>query len=123
MPSAAVVFEQLMETITDRKRNPPPKSYTTHLFSKGTDGISAKVSEECTEVIEAARCLDQEPENREARSHVIYEAGDLVYHLFVLLGYHDISLEELGDELRRRFGTSGIDEKASRRRDGRPGES
>jgi phosphoribosyl-ATP pyrophosphohydrolase len=60
-------------------------------------------------VVEAAA----EPGDQ-GRSHLIYESADLVYHLFVLLGHQDIRLPELEAELARRFGISGIDEKASR---------
>ncbi len=48
------------------------------------------------------------------RAHTIHEAADVIYHLFVLLGYRDISLAEVEAELARRFGISGVDEKASR---------
>jgi phosphoribosyl-ATP pyrophosphohydrolase len=71
--------------------------------------IAAKLTEETAEVIEAAG----EPEEA-GRQHTIYEAGDVLYHLFVLLAHRQIRLEEVEAELARRFGVSGIDEKASR---------
>lgn len=111
-PSA---LQQLMETIVQRKRELPEGSYTTQLFRGGNSRISEKVAEESRELLEAASRLDQVRENAEARAHFLYEAGDLVYHMFVLLGYHDVSLEELESEVRRRFGTSGLAEKAARR--------
>lgn len=98
-----------MEVIRDRKANPPPKSYTTSLFQGGVDKIGRKISEEAAEVVEAAG----EP-GEAGRAHLIYEAGDLIYHLLVMLGYRDIDLAEVEAELARRFGMSGIDEKASR---------
>ena len=51
---------------------------------------------------------------QEGRDHLIYEAADLLYHLMVLLGHHEIHIREIESELGRRFGVSGIDEKASR---------
>jgi phosphoribosyl-ATP pyrophosphohydrolase len=105
----STIFARLMAVIEDRKANPPAKSYTTSLFQGGVAKIGAKILEEAGEVVEAAA----EPGDQ-GRSHLIYESADLVYHLFVLLGHQDIRLPELEAELARRFGISGIDEKASR---------
>lgn len=103
------ILARLMAVIADRKANPPAKSYTTSLFQGGVAKIGGKILEEAREVVEAAG------EAGEAgRSHLIYEAGDLIYHLFVMLGHRDIALSEVESELARRFGMSGIDEKAAR---------
>jgi phosphoribosyl-ATP pyrophosphohydrolase len=99
-----------MDVISDRKENPPEKSYTTKLFNGGVPKIGEKIVEEAAEVVEAAG----EPGD-EGRAHLIYEAADLIYHLFVMLGHCDIQLEEVEAELAKRFGISGIDEKASRK--------
>jgi phosphoribosyl-ATP pyrophosphohydrolase len=98
-----------MAVIEDRKANPPAKSYTTTLFAGGVSTIGDKIIEEAAEVIEAAG----EP-GEEGRQHLIREAGDLIYHLFVMLGHRDVKLAEVEAELAKRFGISGIDEKASR---------
>jgi len=111
--NAPSVFAQLMATIEDRRINPPPNSYTARLFEGGAKKIRAKIVEEAAELFEAA----DEP-GADGRSHLIYEAADLMYHVFVLLGNQGISLVELEQELARRFGTSGLDEKASRERGG-----
>ena len=103
------VLAKLMAVIEDRKRNPPPKSYTTSLFQGGVPKIGGKIMEEAAEVVAAA----DEPGD-DGRSHLIYEAADLIYHLFVLLGHKNIRLDELEAELGRRFGISGLDEKANR---------
>ncbi len=103
------ILAQLMAVIEDRRRNPPEKSYTTSLFQAGIPKIGAKILEEAREVVEAA----DEPGD-EGRKHTIYEAADVIYHLFVLMGYKEISLAEVEAELARRFGISGIDEKAAR---------
>ena len=98
-----------MAVIEDRKANPSDKSYTNRLLAGGVAKIGAKVTEEAGEVVEAAG----EPGD-EGRAHTVREAADLVYHLFVLLGIRDIPLAEVEAELARRFGISGLDEKASR---------
>jgi phosphoribosyl-ATP pyrophosphohydrolase len=103
------IFAQLMSVIEDRKANPPEKSYTTRLFSGGVDKIGAKIMEESAEVVAAAH----EP-GEDGKAHTTGEAADVIYHLFVLLGYRDIPLSAVEAELARRFGISGLDEKASR---------
>ena len=103
------ILHQLMAVVEDRKVNPPEKSYTTSLFAGGVDKIGAKITEEAGEVIEAAA----EP-GEEGRQHLIREAADLTYHLLVMLAHRDANLTEVEAELGRRFGISGIDEKASR---------
>lgn len=103
------VLSQLMSIIEDRKANPPERSYTTSLFQGGVDKIGAKIVEEAREVVEAAG----EPGD-DGRSHLIYEAADLIYHLLVMLGYRDVCLSEVEAELAGRFGVSGLDEKAAR---------
>jgi phosphoribosyl-ATP pyrophosphohydrolase len=99
-----------MQTIEARKANPSEKSYTSKLLAGGVAKIGAKITEEAAEVVEAAG----EP-GEAGRSHFVYECADLIYHLFVMLGHKDVSLAELDAELARRFGTSGLEEKASRK--------
>ena len=98
-----------MSLISDRKANPPERSYTTALFNGGVTKIGAKIIEEAAEVVEAAG-----ESGDEGRDHLIHEAADLIYHLFVMLGHRDVGLEEVKGELGRRFGISGLDEKESR---------
>lgn len=107
--SSAHGLARLMATIEDRRANPPAKSYTTTLFAGGVRTIGEKICEEAAEVVEAAG----EPEEA-GRKHLIREAADLIYHLFVMLAYRQVSLSEVEAELTRRAGTSGLDEKASR---------
>jgi phosphoribosyl-ATP pyrophosphohydrolase len=109
MSSANSIFAALMAVIEERKATRPEKSYTTKLFAGGVEAIGAKIVEEAAEVVAAAA----EP-GPAGRAHTIHEAADVIYHLFVLLGYRDISLAEVEAELARRFGISGVDEKASR---------
>ncbi len=102
-------FVRLMRVIEDRRANPPERSYTTKLFSGGVAKIGEKILEEAQEVVDAAG-----EGGRAGHEHLVYEAADLIYHLFVMLGYRDVALEEVQAELARRFGTSGLDEKESR---------
>ena len=108
--SSVNVLAELMAVIEERKANPPERSYTTSLFAAGLDKIGAKILEEAGEVVEAGRSADTDA----GRSHLTHEAADLIYHLFVLMGYRGITLNDVSEELSRRFGTSGLDEKASR---------
>ena len=107
--SDSSVYSQLMKVIEDRKVNPPARSYTTSLFQGGVAKIGGKLVEEVNEILEAA----SEPLDTR-QSHMVHEAADLIYHLLVLLGYCDVPLSQVEDELRRRFGTSGLDEKSAR---------
>jgi phosphoribosyl-ATP pyrophosphohydrolase len=104
-------LDELEETIAARAANPSEKSYTTRLLKGGLEAIGAKVTEEATEVVEAAG------EAGEAgREHFIREVGDLTYHLLVLMRHRGCTLADLEAELTRRFGVSGLDEKAARKK-------
>ncbi|MEX2172985.1 MAG: phosphoribosyl-ATP diphosphatase [Pirellulaceae bacterium] len=103
------VLHQLMSVLEERKINPPPNSYTARLFQGGVSKIGAKILEEAQEVVEAAG------ETGDAgRRHLIYESSDLIYHLQVMLAYQGIKFAEVENEISRRFGQSGLDEKAAR---------
>lgn len=121
--SASDVFHRLMNQIHDRARTLPPGSYTTKLITGGVPAMGAKVQEEAAEVVEAAGALQAAqsasgtPSAVDAlveRQHLIYEAGDVLYHLWVLLGSFGITVDELRQELERREGTSGLEEKRRR---------
>lgn len=101
------IFQNLFNVIESRKGASPEESYTAFLMSKGIGSINDKITEEAGEVCEAA--LEGK------REHIIYEICDLLYHMFVLAGCCNISLEEIASELERRFGKSGLEEKAERR--------
>jgi phosphoribosyl-ATP pyrophosphohydrolase len=111
--NSSSIFSQLMATIEDRRDNPPERSYTTSLFRGGVDKIGGKILEEAQEVVEAAG----EP-GEDAQSHLVHEAADLIYHLFVMLGHRGVKLDDVETELQRRFGVSGLDEKESRNTQG-----
>jgi phosphoribosyl-ATP pyrophosphohydrolase len=105
----ASIIDRLMAVIEDRRQNPPPRSYTSSLFDGGVPKIGAKISEEAAEVVEAAG-----EEGELGKTHLVHEAADLIYHLLVMLAHREVSLDDVQDELARRFGISGIDEKESR---------
>lgn len=108
-------FHQLIATIEERRAKflagEAAKSYTASLLAGGVSKIGAKVAEEAQEVIEAAGEAGEE-----GRQHLVREAADLLYHLFVLMAHRDVSLAEVEAELSRRSGVSGLDEKASRKK-------
>ena len=109
MPDSPSMLQRLMAVVEDRKVNPPAKSYTTTLFAGGVEKIGGKLTEEAAEVVEAAA----EP-GEEGHKHLVHEAADLIYHLFVMLAHRGVPLAEVETELARRFGISGLDEKAAR---------
>jgi len=88
------IIEELYQVILDRKRNPKQGSYTTKLLKEGKVKIYEKLKEELSEVI-----LDSEKDNR---GGTIYETADLLYHLLVLLGLHEITPKEVFSELKKR---------------------
>lgn len=101
------VLDRLFGIISDRKRSPRDDSYTSRLLTGGRDAVGDKVLEEARELVEA---MDQGPDR------VIHEAADLIYHAWVLLAMADVSPEQVQDELVRRFGKSGLAEKAERKK-------
>lgn len=110
MNSDPTILAQLMAVIEDRKANPPQRSYTTQLFQGGVAAIGEKVTEEAAEVVDAAHAAN----DATGRDHLAHEAADLIYHLFVMLAYRDVSLADVAGKIAARFGMSGLDEKASR---------
>ena len=106
-------LDQLEVTIRQRQlAGEADKSYTAKLLAGGVAKIGPKVTEEAAEVVEAAT----EPDEA-GREHTIREAADVIYHLMVLLAVRGVKLDEVEAELARRFGMSGLEEKASRTRD------
>jgi phosphoribosyl-ATP pyrophosphohydrolase len=104
-------LDELEQTIADRAANPSEKSYTSKLLAGGVEAIAKKIVEESMEVVEAASEAGDA-----GREHFIREVGDLVYHLMVLLRQRNCSLAEVEAELHRRFGVSGLEEKAGRKK-------
>lgn len=103
-------LNKLAAIIEQRKSADPGSSYVASLNHKGLEKILAKVREEAGETIEAAR----EAERNGDTGHLVYETADLWFHTLVMLAKLDTGPEAVLAELERRFGVSGLDEKASR---------
>lgn len=106
-------FELLESVLEQRKQADPEKSYVAQLHSKGLNKVLEKVGEECTEAILAAKDHDLAPSNN-SKSALIGEVADLWFHTLVMLSHLELSQCDIMQELERRFGQSGLDEKASR---------
>lgn len=101
------LLDRLAATLAARKQADPQSSYVARLYAKGLDAILKKVAEEAAETIMAAK--------DGVREKVIHETADLWFHSLVLLAQQGIHPQEVLDELARREGLSGLDEKASRK--------
>ncbi len=104
------VLAQLSEVLEERKQADPEKSYVAQLHKKGLNKILEKVGEESIETIIAAKDAAQSGEYGD----LIYETADLWFHSLVMLSHLGLGHEEVLHELQRRFGLSGIEEKAAR---------
>jgi len=104
------IILEISAILEKRKDSLADYSYTKSLFDKGLVEILSKVSEESNELLEAAESND---ENKKKK--LIHETADLWFHTMVLLSYEGINAEEVLNELEKRFNTSGLDEKASRK--------
>lgn len=105
------ILDRVVEVIKERKAgrgmtNAEGKSYVRRLMDKGTDQICEKIAEE---TMELCRALKHESDER-----VSDEAADLLFHVLVGLVHRDLDLGDVAGVFDRRFGTSGIDEKANR---------
>lgn len=99
-------LEQLAQVLEARKGADADSSYVASLYAKGLDKILKKIGEEATEVVMAAKDGDQD--------NIVYETADLWFHCMVLLAQQGLSPGDVLKELERRFGLSGLEEKASR---------
>jgi len=100
------LLHRLSETLSSRRNADPESSYTAQLMAKGPDAILKKIGEECAELIMAGK--------EGNRLHVVWESTDVLFHVMVLLAFYGLSIEDVLQELRRREGISGIDEKKAR---------
>lgn len=100
------ILDKLAEVLEARKQAAPDSSYVAGLYAKGLDAILKKIGEEATETVMAAK--DGEADK------LVYEIADLWFHSLVLLAQQGLSHHQVLDELARRFGVSGIEEKAAR---------
>ncbi len=101
------VLDRLAETLEARKTADPQSSYVAKLYAKGMDSILKKVGEEAAETIIAAKDGDRE--------QIIYETADLWFHTLVMLAQAGLHPNDVLNELARREGLSGLEEKAARK--------
>lgn len=102
------ILARVAEVLESRKAADPASSYTAALFAKGLEAILKKIAEETVETVLAAE--------RGINPDLIHETADLWFHTLVLLSYKGLHPSQVLEELQRRFGTSGIAEKAARTR-------
>lgn len=100
------ILAELAQVLEQRKGAAPDSSYVASLYHKGLDAILKKIGEEATETVMAAK--DGDPQK------IVYETADLWFHSMVLLAQQGLKPQQVLDELARRFGLSGLDEKAAR---------
>jgi len=103
------ILTKLTEVLEQRKAADPDSSYVSSLYSKGLDAILKKIGEEATETVMAAKDGD--------RDKIVYEVADLWFHTLVLLAKEGLSADDVLQELDRRFGLSGHNEKSQRSSD------
>jgi len=102
------IIEKLTEILETRKSADPDSSYVAGLYAKGVDAILKKIGEEATETVMAVK--DGDPDR------IVYETADLWFHTLVMLVQQGIAPQKILEELDRRFGVSGLEEKAGRNR-------
>jgi phosphoribosyl-ATP pyrophosphohydrolase/phosphoribosyl-AMP cyclohydrolase len=98
--AAGGILEAVLRTIRERRAHPQAGSYTTKLFEGGHDRILKKVAEEAGEVLLASKGGKKE--------EIVYEVADLFFHTLMVLGYHEVTLQDIYQELGKRFGKSGL---------------
>ena len=100
------ILNRLAAVLEARKNTAPDSSYVAGLYAKGLDAILKKIGEEATETVLAAKQGD--------RRQIVHETADLWFHTLVLLAQQGLKPEDVLQELERRFGLSGLEEKAQR---------
>jgi len=101
------ILMKLAAVIESRKVADASSSYVAGLYAKGLDAILKKIGEEATETVLAAKTGDKQ--------QIVHETADLWFHTLVLLANQGLGPDDILQELERRFGVSGLDEKALRK--------
>ncbi len=99
------VLRELARVLEARKQETPEHSYVASLYAR-PDKMLEKIGEEAVETIIAAK--------NGRRGEIVHETADLWFHTLVMLAHHDLSPDQVLEELARRFGVSGHEEKAAR---------
>ncbi len=100
------ILTELAQVLEQRKGADPDDSYVARLYAKGLDAILKKIGEEAMETVIAAKSGDP--------GQIIYETADLWFHSMVMLAHLGLEPGQVLDELQKRFGLSGLTEKAAR---------
>ena len=100
--------DKLYHLLLERRKADPKTSYVSSLYHKGENSILKKVAEEAAEFCFAIKDDD--------KNEIIYEAADLAFHTLIALAYKNIHPEAILNELKRREGVSGIEEKRNRKK-------
>ena len=104
-------LDQLARVLESRKGGDPDSSYTARLLHKGPDAFLKKIGEEATELVMACKDADYGAD----KSKIISETADLWFHSMVAMAHYGLSTQDVIAELDKRVGTSGLEEKASRK--------
>jgi len=104
------VLAKLAAVIESRRGGDPEASYVARLLARGEDAILKKIGEEATETVLAAKDAGRGAD----RARIVAETADLWFHCLVMLAHYGLSPQQVLDELERRAGTSGLEEKAAR---------
>ena len=107
-------LQRLAAVIDSRKPangGDPEKSYVARLLHKGPDAFLKKIGEEATETVMAAKDIDHGGD----AAKLVYEVADLWFHSMIALSHYGLSPADVIQELARREGLSGIEEKALRK--------
>ncbi len=113
-PSSTDALARLAAVIESRKPahgGDPERSYVARLFHKGPDAFLKKVGEEATEVVMAAKDIGQGGDPHK----LVGEVADLWFHTLIALAHYGLTPQDVVDELVRREGLSGLEEKALRK--------
>ena len=102
------VLTQLARVLEQRKQQSPDESYVASLYAKGLNSILKKIGEEATETVIAAKDGD--------KKQIVYETADLWFHSMVMLADQGLGPDDVLQELQRRFGLSGLEEKEQRKK-------
>ena len=100
------ILNRIADVLEARRTATPERSYTARLYAAGEPAMTAKILEEAAELAAAGKAEDEQA--------IVHEVADLWFHCQVLLAYKQIDVNAVLDELARRFGTSGLDEKRNR---------
>ena len=101
----------VIETRKPANGGDPEKSYVARLLHKGPDAVFKKIGEEATETVMAAKDID----NGGDRAKLVNEVADLWFHSMIALAHYGLTPADVVDELARREGLSGLEEKALRK--------